>query len=135
MQPQQRWWDDAGPETQLLHYTGILGRHFVMVLDADGVKQILTSSSTAERPRFPKGFIYLQHVIGSGLVTLDGADWHRHRRIIQPSFNTQLIKDVLQSCVPELVDRMMSCWKERPGGDIDIARHFSSLTLDIIGKV
>ncbi|KAL7538392.1 hypothetical protein ACHAWF_006074 [Thalassiosira exigua] len=135
MQPQQRWWEEAGHDTQLLHYTGILGRHFVCVLDADGVKKILTSKAEVERPFFVKGMYYVKRVIGDGLVTLDGPKWHLHRRIIQPSFHNQILRESLDSCVPELAARMIRAWKEREGSDIDIASHFSALTLDIIGKV
>ncbi|KAL7463606.1 hypothetical protein ACHAXS_003964 [Conticribra weissflogii] len=135
MQPYQRWWDAAGVDTPLLHYTGIMGRSFVAVLDADAIKLILTSSASAEHPRYTKGFFYLKNVIGNGLVTLEGSDWHRHRRIIQPSFNTYHLKESLNSCVPGLVQRVIACWKERPNADIDVSGHFSALTLDIIGKV
>mmetsp|Transcript_20202 Transcript_20202/g.43907 ORF Transcript_20202/g.43907 Transcript_20202/m.43907 type:complete len:520 (-) Transcript_20202:1368-2927(-) len=136
MQPQQRWTKEAGgAETQMLHYTGLFGKHFICVLDADGVKQILTSKAGVPRPRFVKGLYYIKKVLGDGLVTIDGTKWHRHRRIIQPSFNNHVLKEALTSCIPGLTDRLISAWKERPGSDIDLATHFSALTLDIIGKV
>jgi len=135
MQPQERWWKEAGPETKMLHYTGIFGKHFICVLDVDGVKQILTSNAGVPRPRFVKGLYYLKKVIGDGLVTIDGHKWHRHRRIIQPSFTNQALKEALNTCIPDLMDRMIDAWKEREGSDIDIASHFSALALDIIGKV
>eukprot|EP00584_Thalassiosira_punctigera_P013042 CAMPEP_0172558510 /NCGR_PEP_ID=MMETSP1067-20121228/79453_1 /TAXON_ID=265564 ORGANISM="Thalassiosira punctigera, Strain Tpunct2005C2" /NCGR_SAMPLE_ID=MMETSP1067 /ASSEMBLY_ACC=CAM_ASM_000444 /LENGTH=531 /DNA_ID=CAMNT_0013347887 /DNA_START=72 /DNA_END=1667 /DNA_ORIENTATION=- len=140
MQPQQRWWKEAEREagtqfdTRLLHYTGVFGKHFICVLDADGVKQILTSKASSN-PRFVKGLYYLQKVIGAGLVTIDGSKWHRHRRIIQPSFNNQLLKEALSSCIPDMVHRLNDAWGKRTGSDIDIAKHFSAITLDIIGKV
>jgi len=34
-----------------------------------------------------------------------------------------------------MMDRLIGAWKERAGSDIDIATHFSVLTLDIIGKI
>lgn len=135
MQPQQRWWKEAGPDTQMLHYTGLFGKSFICVLDADIVKQILTSKAGSPNPRFVKGLYYLKRVIGDGLVTIDGTKWHRHRKIIQPSFNNHVLKEALNSCIPDLTGRLITAWKERPGDDIDIAAHFSSLTLDIIGKV
>lgn len=135
MQPQQRWLKEAGPDTKLLHYSGIFGRHFVCVLDADGVKKVLTAKAEVDRPRYAKGLHYLKKVIGDGLVTIDGAKWHRHRRIIQPSFNNQFLKEALESCVPDFMDRVAGAWKERAGSDIDLTSHFSALTLDIIGRV
>ena len=135
MAPQQRWLKEAGPQNQLLHYSMLLGRHFILVNDADGVKQVLSSKDGVARPRFIKGIDYLKKVIGHGLVTMDGVDWHRHRRIIQPSFNNQLLKDALNSCIPDLTDRMVAAWKERAGSEIDLVSHFSAIALDIIGTV
>jgi cytochrome P450 len=135
MAPQQRWWHEAGPTTQLLHFTNFFGRHFILVMDADGVKQVLSSEDGVPRPRFVKGIDHLNKVIGKGLVTMDGADWHRHRKIIQPSFHNHLLKDALNSCIPNLVDRMIYAWREREGSEIDLASHFSAIALDIIGTV
>ena len=49
--PHLRWWRESrdGPQTKLLHYTGMMGRHMVCVLDADGVKQVLTSKAAVDR--------------------------------------------------------------------------------------
>ncbi len=135
MQPQQRWWREAGPDTQMLHATGVLGKHFIFVLDADGVKQILSSKANGPRPRFLKGLEFLKKVIGDGLVTLNGDEWQRHRKIIQPLFDNQVLKEALNSCLPELMDRFVGAWKEKDGGEIDITSHFAAIALDIIGKV
>jgi len=134
--PHIRWWRESrdGPRTKMLHYTGTLGRHMVCVLDADGVKHVLTSKAAIDRPLFEKGMPYLRRVLGNGLVPLDGKRWYRHRRIIQPSFNNQLVKSAIQSEVPNLVDRLICSWKKRPG-EIELSSHMSCLTLDIIGKV
>ncbi len=43
MKPHERWWKEAGIDTPFLHWTGIFGRHFIMTLNGDCVKQILTS--------------------------------------------------------------------------------------------
>ena len=133
MVPHQRWLKESG-DIPLLHYSGLLGRQFVMVLDPDGVKQVLTSPSH-EDPMFPKGFVYLRRVLGEGLVTLDGKSWNRHRRIIQPAFGVNFVKNTLDATVPDLVAELIMYWKSNPHTDIDISSHMSALTLDIIGKV
>lgn len=134
MVPAQRWWKEAGDQIQLMHYSGLFGRQFVMVLDPDGVKQLLTSPSH-EDPMFPKGFVYLRRVLGEGLVTLDGKSWNRHRRIIQPAFGVNFVKNTLDAAVPDLVAELITYWKSNPDTDIDVSSHMSALTLDIIGKV
>ena len=135
MEPHKRWWKEAGVDTQLLHWSGLFGKQFVMVLDADGIKKILTAPSHEADPAYPKGFKYLARVIGKGLVTLEGQDWHRHRRIIQPAFSINFIKAQLNETVPDLVDSLIKCWKSNPSSDIDISSHMGAITLDIIGKV
>ena len=137
MQPFQRWWREAGSETRMLHFTGIFGRHIILVLDPDGVKQILSAKANGSRPRFLKGlgFDFGKKVIGNGLVTLNGDEWQRHRKIMQPLFDNQVLKEALNSCLPEMVNRFVGAWKEKAGGEIDITSHFSALSLDIIGKV
>jgi len=137
-------------ETPLLHYTSLFGKQFICTLDADAVKQILTSKASTPTPTYIKGLHYLRKVVGAGLVTIDGTTWHRHRRIIQPSFNNQFLKDALSGCIPDLMDRFCHAWEVRSckkgtcgddgsdgdvNSDIDIATHFSALALDIIGKV
>lgn len=135
MQPQQRWWKEAGTDTPMLHVTGIFGKHFIFVLDADGVKQVLSSKANGTRPRFIKGLDFLKRVIGEGLVTIDGDEWQRHRKIIQPLFDNQVLKEALYSCIPKLMDRFINAWKEKEGGEIDLTSHFAALALDIIGRV
>ena len=133
MAPQQKWWNEAGADTQLLHYSCLLGKHFVMVLDADGVKKVLTSPSHNDNPLYPKGFAYLRRILGHGLVTLEGPSWHRHRRIIQPAFGN--INKALDDCVPDLVGSLIKCWKANPNIEIDVDSHMCAITLDLVGKL
>lgn len=135
MAPQQRWLQEAGPQTRLLHYTVFFGRHFICVMDVDGVKQVLSHKDGVARPRFIKGLGYLGKLMGRGLVTIDGADWQRHRKIIEPSFHSQLLKEALSSCIPDYVDRMINAWKVQVGSEIDLPSHFAALSLDILGTV
>ena len=135
MQPQQRWWKEAGEDAQLIHYSSLFGKQFVVVLDADGIKKILTAPSHIEDPPYPKGFVYLGRVLGQGLVTLEGSSWHRHRRIIQPAFSIAFLKTALNETVPDLVTKMTEYWKSNPDSDIDISNQMGAITLDIIGKI
>ncbi|KAL7457871.1 hypothetical protein ACHAWC_011441 [Mediolabrus comicus] len=135
MEPQKRWWKEAGVDTPLIHWTGLFGKHFVMPLNADGVKQVLTSKQNAKQPLYMKNYAVVKRCIGDGLVTSNGSTWHRHRRIIQPAFDNKFIEKSLNAHVPMLVDTLIKSWKMKDGTDIDIPSHFSAITLDIIGKV
>jgi cytochrome P450 family 4 len=133
MKPQERWWKDAGIDTPLIHWTGVFGRHFIMPLDADGVKQILSSKCVVD-PIYVKNYVVIKRCIGDGLITANGATWHRHRRIIQPAFDKKFLENSLNAHVPGIVNRLITSWKTK-GTDIDISSHFSAISLDILGQV
>lgn len=133
MKPQERWWREAGIDTPLIHWTGIFGRHFIMALDADCVKHILTSKCDVD-PLYMKNYTVVKRCLGDGLVTANGATWHGHRRMIQPAFDNKALKISLNCVVPGLVNRLTQSWKSK-GDDIDVASHFSAITLDVIGQV
>ena len=62
-----------------------------------------------------------------------GEDWKRHRRIIQPSFQKRFLRESLDSLVPKYAERLVSYWKRSDGREIDVSKHLSNCTLDIIG--
>ena len=137
MEPHFRWWDEAGPsreEVDMIHYTGLFGHSSVILLNADHAKQLLLADYRA--PRYVKKFVNLEKLIGRGLVTLEGEDWHRHRRIIHPSFQVGFLKSSLSASVPQRVKTLVDCWKTAgPSRPIDVSAHFSMLTLDVLGDV
>jgi cytochrome P450 len=135
MKPQERWWKEAGIDTPLIHWTGVFGQHFIMPLDADCVKQVLTSECHIN-PIYKKNYLVVKKCIGDGLITANGATWHRHRRIIQPAFENKLIENSLNAHVPGIVNRLITSWKTKgTDKDIDISSHFSAIALDILGQV
>jgi cytochrome P450 len=143
LQPHKRWWKEAlvkakneNTSVPMMAYSTLFGRSSVIILDPDIVKTILTEPSSRDPVRFPKKYVLLRNLLGDGLVTLEGADWSRHRRIIQPSFNTGFLKEALSVSVPNRTEAFLSSWrKAKPGREIDLASHMSALTLDIIGDV
>ena len=70
-------------------------------------------------------------VLGNGLVTSEGAFWHRQRKLIQPAF----LKARVQSYVPimvELTNQMLSSWTS--GKRVQIDFEFEALTSKIALK-
>ncbi|KAI2496863.1 cytochrome p450 [Fragilaria crotonensis] len=133
MEPHKRWWKEAGVDAKLLHYTTFFGRSSLLVLDKDIVREILTAPSGGKTPRFEKRLDMVRQVLGLGLVTLEGEDWMRHRRIIQPSFSSSFLKQILNDFVPSKANLLVNYWKKSLGREIDVASHMSAITLDIIG--
>ncbi len=56
----------------------------VWVADAENAREVLTS-----RPRFVKPIEFLQFldVFGGNIVSSEGEEWKRHRRVCAPSFS------------------------------------------------
>uniref|UniRef100_A0A6U6IM60 Cytochrome P450 n=1 Tax=Odontella aurita TaxID=265563 RepID=A0A6U6IM60_9STRA len=83
----------------------------------------------------PKSLPIVQAYIGNGLVTLNGAEWHRHRTIIQPGFAGQYVRNLMESALPPLLENMCRSWEKLPPGTpVSIQDHLQSLTLDTIGR-
>lgn len=75
----------------------------------------------------------LRALIGNGLLTSEGEDWRRHRRLIQPVFSR---RDVIRfgPAMCDATQRMLKGWDEMPcGAVLNVRRQTSALTLDIVG--
>jgi len=76
----------------------------------------------------------LRALIGNGLLTTEGEEWRRHRRLIQPLFSR---RDVARfgPAMSEGAQRMLSGWDEQPAGTVlDVAASMRGLALDIVGR-
>ncbi|CAB9518139.1 methylcoclaurine 3'-hydroxylase isozyme 1 [Seminavis robusta] len=134
MVPHKQWWEEVGPEARIVRYSQIIGQNYLLILDKEILKEILTAPASKNDCRFKKPFTLFPSVIGYGLVTLEGEEWARHRRIIQPAFSVSFLKETLNISVPPKVQTFIRCWLDAgEGQEIDLASHLSALTLDIIG--
>lgn len=83
-----------------------------------------------------KAFTYrpLRALIGNGLLTSEGDDWRRHRRLIQPLFSR---RDVI-AFSPAMTDgtrRMLNRWATIEDGTVlNVFAQMSALALDIAGR-
>jgi cytochrome P450 family 4 len=143
MDPHKRWWSDYrkkhdGKSPPLLAYSNIFGSYTVVALDPDVVKTVLTEPAHRDPVRFAKNYFFLTETIGSGLATLEGSAWSRHRRLIQPTFqNVAFLKEALNTAVSERINLLISAWSKAAGTsrNIDVVSHMSAITLDILGDV
>ena len=106
-----------------------------MPTDPDIIKHILTAPSAQEPVRYYKRFDFFRDMLGDGLVSLEGKTWSRHRRILQPCFQTSLVKAALTAAVPSKIDSLIESWQKSEGREIDVYAHLSAITLDILGEV
>ena len=70
--------------------------------------------------------------LGDGLLTSEGPDWMRQRRLSQPAFNRERIASYAQT-MTECADEMLAGWND---GEIrDVHQEMMQLTLRIVARV
>jgi cytochrome P450 len=90
----------------------------------------------ANQDNYVKAFTYrpLRALIGNGLLTSEGDDWRRHRRLIQPVFTRRQVA----AAGPQMTaaaERMLSRWESLGDGAVlNVAAEMSALALDIVGR-
>jgi len=144
MTPAIKWWKEAGYDVPMLHVTAFMGSSSLYILDKNIVKKILTAPSGTSDYRFAKGLDFISSKVGHGLLTLDGEQWMRHRRIVQSAFHTNFLKESLSESVVPRILNFIQYWRmaiknnsvqESQVREIDLNSHLSALTLDIMGDV
>jgi cytochrome P450 len=68
-------------------------------------------------------------LLGSGLLTAEGDDWKRQRRLIQPAFSRERLAAYAQ-CMTEAAGQMLAGW--RPGAVVDIHQEMMRVTLRVV---
>lgn len=74
---------------------------------------------------------FFQRLVGNGLLTSEGEEWRRQRRLAQPAFHRQRISGYGDVMV-EFAQRLIADWQE--GQERDIYRDMMRLTLEIAAK-
>ncbi|HXW88858.1 MAG TPA: cytochrome P450 [Streptosporangiaceae bacterium] len=85
---------------------------------------------------YVKAFTYrpLRALIGNGLLTSEGEEWRRHRRLLQPLFARRDVT-AFGPAMSDAAARMLKSWEPLPAGaQIDVAARMSALALDIVGR-
>jgi cytochrome P450 len=142
--PQMKWWNDAGLlDAKFIHDTRVLGGSALWVLDKDIVKTIMTNTDR-QNGRFRVARDYIVEVSGQSVFSTEQEDWARHRRILQPAFQSGLLKETVSVSVPMRVNKLIACWNRaneaqlKTSGslrEIDATSHLSALALDVIGDL
>jgi cytochrome P450 len=105
------------------------GEQVFVVSDPHLIKDILV---THDRNFIKgRGLQRAKRLLGQGLLTSEGAQHLRQRRLMQPAFHRDRIAGYGQTMV-SYADRMRNEWPD--GGTLDIAHEMMRLTLSIVGK-
>uniref|UniRef100_A0A0D6QSD7 Cytochrome P450 n=1 Tax=Araucaria cunninghamii TaxID=56994 RepID=A0A0D6QSD7_ARACU len=102
--------------------------------DVDLIKEILsTKFGHFEKP--PPTPVTKQ-LAGNGLASLEGHQWAKHRRIINPAFHVENLKGMIPTVAASAAD-MLTRWNERVGAsdtEIEVSKEFRELTADVIAR-
>ncbi|XVF79178.1 hypothetical protein PTKIN_Ptkin14bG0199200 [Pterospermum kingtungense] len=105
----------------------------VIVMNPEEIREILTKFNDFPKPHNNP----LLTLLVSGLVSLDGDKWAKHRKIINPAFHQDKLKNMLpafyQSCV-----EMISKWEKlvcaEGSTELDVWPYLVNLTRDVISR-
>ena len=90
----------------------------------------------AHQGNYIKAFTYrpLREVLGSGLLTSEGAQWRRHRRLLQPLFASRHVTG-FAPVMAEAAERTVTRWDALPDGSVlDLTTALGDLTLGVVGR-
>ena len=104
-------------------------RRVFLASGPDLIEQVLVTDAKHYIKHF--GARAFKPVLGNGLVTSEGAFWHRQRKLIQPAFIKIRVQSYAQ-IMAELTDQMLDSWS--PGKSVQIDYEFEALTSKIALK-
>lgn len=107
-----------------------LGRRTVYVCDPALIRSLLVDQADA---LLREDFMIrsLQPVLGTGILTSDGAAWRAQRRTVAPVFRHDRIRDFVPA-MTAAAEATRRRWSLRDGEDLDLLDEMMGTTLDII---
>lgn len=105
---------------------------WVAIRDPEHIEHVLV----ARNDNYTKSYDYrlLAVVTGKGLLTNEGDDWARQRRLIQPMFAGRHLSRFAGD-MTTAAEHTLERWERMPDGSrVDVAEDMSSLTLDVVGR-
>ncbi|GLJ24472.1 hypothetical protein SUGI_0467320 [Cryptomeria japonica] len=125
------------------YWSKIYGSIFLIWLGPVPTLVIGTSELVKEALADKKGYYgkprwdpFMKELLGEGLIVLNGDKWAHHRRIINPSFHTDKLKDMASSMVESTVNMLEKWEKVTKTGEkeVDVAVELKALTADVIAR-
>jgi len=117
------------PETLV---TGIPGVRTVYMVNHPDLAQYILQKNYNNFPK-AKGYEVLALLLGNGLVTNQGDNWHKQRTLIQPAFHRETLRRICEITVSS-TNNLLSRWKEKEGSVINFTREMAEVTIDIVAK-
>ncbi|HET6362242.1 MAG TPA: cytochrome P450 [Gemmatimonadota bacterium] len=128
--------DTLGFATRLAREHGDVARFRLVNREA----WLLSSPEAVERVLVENQRNYVKHtffwrkvaaIFGKGLLTNEGEDWRRQRRLVQPAFHHDRIAEYARVMVDYAIDRVDD-WRD--GEERDIRHEMTSITFRVVAK-
>jgi len=108
----------------------IFFKRFYLVSDPELIREVLVTQA-ANFPKDDRDVALLDRAIGHGLVSANGEEHKRQRRLTQPAFHTRRI-DAYAGTMVEYTEAMLDEWAD--GQELDVAEAMSALTMLIVAR-
>lgn len=106
----------------------------VMIQDPELVRQVLSSKSSKFAPKkFPR----VSRLLADGIITKEGEEWAKRRKILNPAFHQEKIKRMLpvfSTCCKEMIARWQNSVTSEGFSELDVGPEFRNLTGDVISR-
>ncbi|XP_031255334.1 cytochrome P450 CYP72A219-like isoform X2 [Pistacia vera] len=107
----------------------------VAIMDPKLIKEVFSNKSG----NFPKPEIsLLTKLFATGLATYEGHKWSKHRKIINPAFHIEKLKQMLpafSTCCEELIEKWDNLVTGLGGScELDVSIEFQNFTGDVISR-
>jgi cytochrome P450 len=111
-------------------YFRVASRRSMLLSHPDDIERVLVT----ENRRFIKNYalVFLQPLMGKGLLLNEGEAWLRQRRLIQPAFSKARVESYASAMV-ECTERMLVQWSDGEE-QRDIGAAMAAVTMDIAGR-
>nr|ALO23114.1 cytochrome P450 CYP72A398 [Kalopanax septemlobus] len=106
----------------------------VHILDPDHIKEILTKFYQFQKPR---GGNPLAKLLATGLVDAEGDRWAKHRKLINPAFHLEKLKNMLPAIYLSSSE-IMTKWEDMVSAkgqlEVDVLPYLETFTSDVISR-
>lgn len=118
----------------IVHIRTIPGFDFYSMASPEAMSHVLRTN----QKNYPKPEIFqqaLSPLTGKGLITNEGAHWHRQRKLMAPSFHRRRIIGMLRIMIEE-IEKLSEHWEKlaKENSAIDVLEEMMRLTLNIVSR-
>ncbi len=119
--------DELGP----IFSFKLMKKTYYVINHPDFAKQIMVDN--VKNYSRKKAYESIEELLGHGLITTEGEEWKRHRRIAQPSFHKEKLEILLQQ-MEECTEKFISAWGDAQTKKVDLEKEMSHITLSILSN-